>query len=305
MKILKIADLKPSDFSQNNIAYPSPSDPPVWSSGTSYGAGDRVYYGYDIYEAVQANTGVQPDTDDGTNWKKVGMVNAYKFLDDYVNTQAEATNADANNVYDITVTFRTSQWHGVAVLNCDGKELYLVQKSTDGTEIFTDVTINLDYSYIDDWWDYFTLPFFLKKDVYINILPYQSDVTIIITKDNSPAKIGVIAAGTEVKVGDTLYQPTLGIIDYSKKDTDEYGNILLKQGNWAKRNSYQFVFHNLSLDHIYRSLADIRGKKTVFIGNNDSISYETLIVYGFYRDFYIYLSGPTHSIGNIEIEGLV
>ena len=48
------------------------SEPANWSSGTGYTAGQQVRFetgaGPAYYQAIVANTGIEPDTDDGTNW---------------------------------------------------------------------------------------------------------------------------------------------------------------------------------------------------------------------------------------------
>lgn len=44
------------------------SQPSAWASGTSYAAGQNVLYQNVAYAAVQANRGIEPDTDNGTNW---------------------------------------------------------------------------------------------------------------------------------------------------------------------------------------------------------------------------------------------
>lgn len=44
------------------------SEPDDWASGTAYSAGTNVKYDNAYYQALQSNTGIEPDTDDQTHW---------------------------------------------------------------------------------------------------------------------------------------------------------------------------------------------------------------------------------------------
>ena len=83
----------------------SEDDAPAWASEAAYGAGDSVVYGHEVYKAVGASTGKQPDLHcEGTDavWRLMGPTNRYAMLDQYVSTQTVAP-ADAE-----TLTFTVS-----------------------------------------------------------------------------------------------------------------------------------------------------------------------------------------------------
>jgi hypothetical protein len=97
---------------------------------------------------------------------------------------------------------------------------------------------------------------------------------------------------------------TVGIIDYSRKDTDpETGVTTFTRRAFSKRMSGQFLLNNGQLNAVQRILAEIRAVPSVFIGS-EAADYSPLIVYGFYRDFSIDIAYPTKSFCRIEVEGL-
>jgi hypothetical protein len=116
----------------------------------------------------------------------------------------------------------------------------------------------------------------------------------------------MLAIGQRQEIGKTQYEPTLGILDYSKKETNEFGYTYLKQGNFKKRAEVEAWLYNTQIDAVRRYLQSIRGIPIIVDANNeDQSNYESLVIYGFYRDFNIIIPGPSVSKINIEFEGLI
>jgi hypothetical protein len=66
-----------------------------WDVATAYTVGNRVILlsTHRIYEAVGSSTGVNPATDDGTNWLNIGATNRWKAFDQKISdpvTQLES-----------------------------------------------------------------------------------------------------------------------------------------------------------------------------------------------------------------------
>ena len=104
--------------------------------------------------------------------------------------------------------------------------------------------------------------------------------------------------------GLTLWNCSIGILDYSTKETNDYGQTYLSQGDWAKRMDLDVSLLTSNLDAVQRQLALVRGKPVIFDGNNET-DYIALKVYGFYRDFELILQNPVRSKATIRIEGLI
>jgi hypothetical protein len=154
------------------------------------------------------------------------------------------------------------------------------------------------------------------EDTYDNTLDlYSSDIvktdflysanphfTITLANSLTTAKVGEIVIGNKEDIGTTQYTPTIGIIDYSVKEVDTFGNYTILERAYSKRLTCSTVVLNTLLDHTYNILAARRALASVWVGSD---LYASMIVYGFYKDFSIVLSYPTFSICELEIEGLV
>jgi outer membrane protein assembly factor BamB len=98
----------------------------------------------------------------------------------------------------------------------------------------------------------------------------------------------------------------VGILDYSRKDTNEFGYTYLKQGNFSKRAEVEAWIYSENIDAIRRVLQDVRGLPIIVDANNSECTgYDSLKIYGFYRDFDIVIQGPTMSRISITFEGLI
>lgn len=98
----------------------------------------------------------------------------------------------------------------------------------------------------------------------------------------------------------------LGIRDYSRKDTDEFGNTrLVKRAN-AKRTSLPLYLHPSRLDSVREILARMHGLPALWLGDdNEGIgSYQSLTVWGWLEDWNATVIGPNEISMTIDIQGL-
>jgi len=101
---------------------------------------------------------------------------------------------------------------------------------------------------------------------------------------------------------------SISILDYSRKDTDDFGNTYLRQGNYAKKVECDIWLQNGQIDWVRKKLADVRATPAVYNFNNVNLQtsdFESLIVYGFYRNFEIIIPGINYSKCSFEVEGLI
>lgn len=139
----------------------------------------------------------------------------------------------------------------------------------------------------------------VKMDFLTDNDPY---FTITISNSLATAKVGEIVIGNKESIGNTLYNPTVGIIDYSTKEVDNFGNYTVLERSYSKRLTCTTIVQNTALDLTYNILASYRAIPVVWVGSED---YPSMIVYGFYKDFSIMLSYKTYSLCDLEVEGLV
>jgi hypothetical protein len=155
---------------------------------------------------------------------------------------------------------------------------------------------------------YFFEPFVQLGEVVLTDIPPYSNGQITITLESGGnVAIGELIVGTvyELGVADLEQGASVGIIDYSRKDTDpDTGATTFVRRAFSKRMSGQFLLTNQQINEVQRILADIRAVPSVFIGS-EAEDYSPLIVYGFYRDFSIDIAYPTKSFCRLEVEGLI
>ena len=124
-------------------------------------------------------------------------------------------------------------------------------------------------------------------------------VTVIYTAGTS--KLGELIAGLKTNIGIMRYSPQVGITDYSTKTVDAYGHYSIVPRTFAKRMNCSLLIMNTAIDEVIRLLTLYRSTELVWIGDEN---FNSLIIYGFYKDFQMVFARPLSSDCALEIEGL-
>ena len=280
------------------------NDAPAWNAGTAYEIGDSVIHEHRVYKAVADSTGKWPDQNcEGTDaaWRLMGPTNRYAMLDQYVSTQTVAP-MDAETLT-FTVTF--NRCTAFALLNFKATSIRAVVKDGDGLVMY-DRTVNT-LKDVDGYWKYYFLPLERIVDQAVTNIPVSPVATleVTLTQEGGPA-LGQVIAGQAWPIGTTQYNTRLGIRDYSRKDTDEFGNTrLVKRAN-AKRTSLPLYLHPSRLDSVREILARMHGLPVLWLGDdNEGIgSYQSLTVWGWLEDWNATVIGPNEISMTIDIQGL-
>src|SRR5690606_10812643 len=156
---------------------------------------------------------------------------------------------------------------------------------------------------IDNWWSWFFAPVELIKDFIISDIPATSfgTIQVTLTRTGAPVSIGELVVGTEFEIGRALFGSEVGITDYSVKEQDQYGNWFIVERGFSKRAEFDISVNARDTGMIQRKLAQYRAKPLVWIG---SAELEATVIYGYYKDFSIVISGPVVSDEAISVEGL-
>jgi hypothetical protein len=208
----------------------------------------------------------------------------------------------------LVVTIETGIVNSVALIGLVGSSVTIEVSDGGASPPVYSRTVGLDGTILLDWYMYFFEPFVQLGEVVLTDLPpyLNAEVTMTLTSGGSVA-IGELIFGTVYTLGayGTEQGATVGIIDYSRKDTDpDTGVTTFTRRAFSKRMSGSFLVDNTQINGVQRILADIRAVPSVFIGSEESI-YAPLVVYGFYRDFSIDIAYPTRSQCRLEVEGLI
>ena len=275
----------------------------AWSSATTYAKDAIVDYGTHYYiSLVNTNLNHIPDAVGSTYWQLIGPDNKHAMFDGQVST--ETTKATSP----LVVTVACGIVNSVALVGLVGSSVNITVRDNGASPPVYSRTISLDGTIITDWYMYFFEPFVQLGEVVLTDLPPYLLGRITMTLSGGGAvAIGELIVGTVYVLGaeGTEQGATVGIIDYSRKDTDTVtGVTTFTRRAFSKRMSGQFLVANNQINAVQRILADIRAVPSVFIGS-ELTDYSPLVVYGFYRDFSIDIAYPTKSWCRVEVEGLV
>ena len=281
---------------------------PVWDSSATYNKGDRVRVENlgsmgvtKIFESIiDSNTGNYPP-DNPDKWQDLGVTNKWAMFDQYVNTQTVNTGS-----IDVTVTVQKCNYLSLLEVEANNLTVEIIDPDTSEVLWSTSMSLRLDNS--ASWSDYFFGDFIYQRSVILEIPIYNLNVNVHVvleTSSDAEAKCGFLICGRSQKLGCTLFGLHVGILDYSRKETDEFGRTYLKQGKWAKRAEFDVEIENDKIDYVQRLLASVRATPCVWEVNNETTNYESLIIYGFYKDFSVVIPNSVISQCSITVEGLI
>lgn len=304
MKIISPVEVDNTILVSSNV---SEDDYAEWASGTTYNTGDNVIVigtTHKAYESlVDSNTGNDPTTDDGTNWLELGATNRWKAFDQKISDQVENTTS-IEYAFANTGTYVT----GVALFGLSAAEVNVTvtDSGTNGDgEVYNETISLIDNRNVVDWYTFFFEEVIYTDEAqFIDIPPYfDAEVDITISGETgATVKVGQIVFGGLVDIGLTTYGTSISIEDFSRKETDIFGNFIVIERPFSKLVDFDVRYLTENSGSVLRTLALYRAKPIVYIGSDD-VSYGTT-VYGFYRRFDLNLETPSYSLASIEVEGL-
>lgn len=274
-------------------------DAPLWDEEATYAETDEVMHEHRVYMAAAENTGVEPgkETEFPHKWVDMGVTNRWKMFDEKVGTVT--TNPES---IEFSVT-PNSPVDAVAFFDVDASavEVTVYDAATGIVAHRQSAPVLTDG--IGDWYAYFFSPIELRRDFVLSDLPastyYSLDVRLL--KPGGTASAGAIVMGRTFKIGTTLQGSGVGIIDYSRKERDAFGNSIVVERAFSKRADFDILMDTRDTGPVQRLLAKYRAKPLVWIGHEEV---EATILYGYYKDFSIVIGGPQLSDCSITVEGL-
>ena len=300
MQIIKPVTVTDSILTSSNI---TEDDYAQWAVGTTYNVGDKVIVlsTHRIYESlVGSNLGNDPTTDDGTNWLNIGATNRWKAFDQKIGDTV--TNL---NTIEYVLSDTASNVTSVALFGLEGISANVtITDDTEG-EVYNQTVSLIDNRNIVDWYTYFFEEQVQREQaLFLDIPPYVgSDVDVTVTAaTGETGELGQLVLGFLSNIGTTSYGTAISIEDFSRKETDAFGNFIVVERAFAQLADFDVQFETGNARKIQRTLASLRATPVVYIGSPDT-AYGTTI-YGFYRRFDLTLEGPSLSFGAIEVEGL-
>lgn len=270
---------------------------PAWSSGTSYALDARVHLAstHKVYQsASDSNLGNDPAT--SPQWVEVGPTNRWAMFDRSNSTQT----AQSSSFY-----YRlqpTAAYNVVALLGLTGALTLRVQLTHSTLGSLFDQTIDLTSLPAQaGWWEWWygerRGPSLAVVDV-PGVIGAELRVDVTGTVDLAA---GALLFGQAKEIGILVQQGArVGIQDYSRKETNDFGDTVLVQRAYAKRASFDIPIKAELVDEAVSYLASIRATPCLFIGPR----YESAVIYGFYREFDVNIAYASVSECSLQVEGL-
>ncbi|WBX86332.1 hypothetical protein [Sphingosinicella microcystinivorans] len=296
MKLIRPLTISDAMLVSSSIAE---TDHPAWNAGTAYGTGNRVILAatHRRYEALAASTGVNPASDP-TKWLDLGPTNRWAMFDDRVGTVATRTGS-------LSVVLATGPIDALALIDTDAESATVTLTAGGITRYTRTQSFNLGGKAIDNWFSWFFETIGRRSSLlFLDVPVYDgSEVTVTMTRDDPGDTLacGTLIAGRQFAIGETEHGADIGIIDYSRKETDQFGVNSVVQRAFAKRMTARVVMQTDAVDDVLRNLAALRATPVLWIGSE---TFESLTVFGFYKEFSIDLAYPTVSYCSLTIEGL-
>lgn len=271
----------------------------AWNAATAYVVGDIVLRTATqrLYQRLISGTTATAPESDTTNWLNIAPSNKWAMFDGEISTATTKTTS-------LTVVLKPGYVNSLALFGLVGSNLAVTVRDALAGNIVYTLSQDLDGTIIADWYQYFFEPVVQLAELVLTDLPPYGDahITVVLTGTGT-VESGICLVGTFYPLGDTQYGASVGIIDYSRKETDAFGITTFVRRAYSKRMSAKLMLDNVQMNKVQRVLADLRATPCAWIGADD-VTYAPLVVYGFYKDFAIEVAYPTMSYCSLEVEGL-
>lgn len=300
MRLIKPVEITPAKLISSNVPE---TEHPAWSATATYALGDRVLLNHTIYEALAAvPAGVKPGEevvtkDAPAKWLDRGKDNRWRMFDNKV----ESLTTNPNT---IVVTIKPGAVvNSLALFNLQGKSVTVSMVDPVEGEVYRKEVSLVDAG-VTNWYDWFFEPIGRRTDLVVLDMPAYGSANVVVTIDAGAevAAVGHLVLGAVKQIGTAIYGTSVGINDYSRKTTDDFGNTVVIQRSFSNRAEFDVVLDTSEVTRVRRLLAELRSTPVVWIGEE---TYEATILFGFYKDFQIVFSGPTVSECSITVEGVI
>lgn len=298
MKVIKPTAITQAMLTASTAAEPGAGEA-VWSAGTTYAVDVKVILASTnrVYQSLQAgNLARAPDTSP-LWWVDTGPTNRWAMFDQQVSTLTTLASP-------LSVSIAPGAINSLALLGAVGATATVTMLDAPGGALVYSATASLDSSIVTDWWQYYFEPIVLTGElVFTNLPSYRNGVISVTITGTGTVSCAGLVVGAVYDLGPTNMGAKIGMVDFSRKDTDAFGVTTFVKRAFSKRVTAEFYVTTPALSKIQQLLAGLRATPCVWIGSEQS-AYASLIVFGFYRDFSITVAYPNYNLCNLDIEGL-
>lgn len=277
-------------------------DEAVYNPATTYAAnavvrGNTPETAHTIYISLKAaNVGKALTSTEW--WLAAGGTNRWRMFDEVAGSQT--VNPDTITVV-LTSPKRVT---ALALLNIDAASARVTMTDAVDGVVYDKIFSLISTAGINNWWSWlFNDIERTTQKLALDLPPYsKAQLTITLSNPGYSVKCGACVIGKLIVVGKTQYGASPGIVDYSTKGRDAFGNPIIVQRPFSRRTQLPVRVPNSFVDRLIDLLAGYRATPIVYIGSE---LFGSTVIYGYYKDFSTVIAYPTESDLSIELESLV
>jgi len=236
-----------------------------WSSGTTYALGTSVSYGISgTYISLQNSNLNQNPLTATTYWLRTGPTNKMAAFDDQVSSITTSTS-------DIIFAVTASSIDTVALLNVTASKTSIAVSDASLKSLIYHNSQQLTGAESLDWFSYFFYDADTVRNtsVYMDIPVISNSLITVKISGTGNVSLGTFIEGEMKILGNTQYGVSAGIIDYSRKDVDEFGNVSFIRRNFSKRINASVSLTNANLNKVQRILYQLRATPVLWLASTD------------------------------------
>lgn len=255
-----------------------------------------------VYESlVGGNLGVQPVSDVFAavpKWVKVGATNRWKPFDGTISDPA----VNAGDItYDLTLPGHAT---GLALFGLVASTAKVEVRDLSNVLVYSETRSLTNTEDIIDWYTFYMWDPVYASEALFTGLPGYAGYKVSVTVGGTNVRVGEIALGKVVALGTSLAGTEIGFEDYSRKDRDDFGNVVLVERGYADTVNFQFAVPITDLRRVKRVVADLRATPAVWFAGEALID-RGATLYGFPAGgLRVPLSLEGRHFASLEIEGL-
>ena len=279
-----------------------PSKYDAWDVAATYQQGKRVYLAstHLVYQSTKdANTGNDPSDAGSAFWVVVGPTNRWAMFDASFSTLTKNPNKISFTVQPGQVV---STFSATSITDVERVEIKITSASAGG--VVYDETFDIAGESIDaGWWQFFFGTRSIPNQLTVFNLPPSDDAVIEVTfTGRENLSVGTVLFGLYESFGIGISLGSrVGIRDYSRKETNEFGESLLVRRAYAHRMTIELMIPTYEVDGIQQFLSDIRATPVLWTATK---RFTSMTFVGFYKNFEILIAYPNQALVELEIEGL-
>jgi len=174
--------------------------------------------------------------------------------------------------------------------------------TVNGIVVYNETITLIDDSVVTDYYEYFFEPLVPMTDLVRSIPGNVYSPTISISLSGpSTVGVGTMVMGQSRFIGMVYYGATIGIIDFSLVEDDDFGNTTIVERNFVRRGRFTVSIDAANVDATYNLVSSYRATPVMIIATE---KYASTFYYGLLREAEIEIAYPKHSVMSLEVRGL-